>query len=341
LECVTHEKPDGTPCDDGDEATYGDQCEAGACAGKPLYCESGICCGGEPGGNLLDDTPMCAVAAGEFLMGSTQKECDAWEDYFVPPDPDCPPPSEPNPDPDDECTPKGYNIDFIEQPAHDVYLSAYLIDRTAILASQYQKCMDQGSCTPPDLDPLPKQCTLYPGGAADLPVNCVDWYQLNAYCEWAGKRLCTEAEWEKAARGEAHLVWPWGNQWCSDCSNTYEPADVDGYDGVAPVGSYPQGASPYGLVDMGSNLMEFVADWFSAGYYQDSPPENPLGPCDGLEPCDIMNLPLRVLRGCSFREVSGTGLGAAHDSRTAIRSSYWAAGALYDDVGARCCESIE
>ncbi len=170
----------------------------------------------------------------------------------------------------------------------------------------------------------------------DFPINGANWNQLKIYCEWAGKRLCTEAEWARAAKGDAHRLWPWGDEWHEGWGNSHEPAALDGFDWVAPVGSYPQAESPYGVLDMDGNLMEFVLDWYQFGYFAESPFVNPQGPCDGESPCPGSG-GKRILRGSSWRIEASSGLGAAFDSRTSSRIPYQASGGLYDDVGSRCC----
>jgi len=173
-----------------------------------------------------------------------------------------------------------------EKPIHKVYLDAYYIDKYEVTNAQYKECVKAGKCK------KPYDTAWYDNqNYSNHPVVYVDWYMADTYCEWAGKRLPTEAEWEKAARGTDGRKYPWGNNWCETCCNWEEEGKKDGYRGTAPVGSYESGKSPYGVYDLSGNVWEWVADWYSGNYYQNSPYKNPTGPSSEA---------IRVMRGGSW-----------------------------------------
>ena len=164
-----------------------------------------------------------------------------------------------------------------EHPFHEVLIDAFAIDRTEVTVADYMACVDEGECSSPDgTDAFGEPCTL--GESPEHPMTCVDWFAASAYCEHLGKRLPTEAEWEKAARGDSGQLYPWGDTNPSCNEAVMEECPVSG---TQPVGSKPAGASPYGALDMGGNVFEWVADWYAAAYYVESPLENPTGPATG------------------------------------------------------------
>ena len=172
-----------------------------------------------------------------------------------------------------------------EQPVHTVALDAFWLDQTEVTNAQYQTCVTAGKCDEwryaDDSD----------FNAADQPVVGVSWSDAVDYCAWVGGRLPTEAEWEYAARGPEGFVYPWGDSWQPGLANCDEDDCEDGFEYMAPVGSFPAGASWVGALDMVGNVWEWVADWYDAEYYARSPRENPTGPEEGET---------RVLRGGSW-----------------------------------------
>jgi formylglycine-generating enzyme required for sulfatase activity len=197
-----------------------------------------------------DGMVMVYVPAGEFLMGGA--------------------------DADDQA-------DGDEKPQHSVYLDAFWIDRTEVTNAQFGNCVAAGACQAPVTCSWGEP-TYGDGGKADHPVVCVAWDQAQAYCRWAGARLPTEAEWEKAARGTEGQRFPWGDG-IPDCHKA-QYSSCEGR--TLPVGSKAAGASPYGALDMTGNALEWVADWFARDYYANSPEHNPPGSASG---------PGRVQRG--------------------------------------------
>jgi formylglycine-generating enzyme required for sulfatase activity len=177
-----------------------------------------------------------------------------------------------------------------ETPRRIVYLDAFYMDKWEVTNEQFAHfAAAAGYMTDAEKRGEAQTWrTLNTPGRENLPVVWMSWNDANAYCQWAGKRLPTEAEWEKAARGTDGRIWPWGSDWEAGRSNTSDGGAGD----VVVVGSYPTGASPYGIMDMTGNVWEWVADWYDANWYSHSPTNNPAGPNQGVS---------RVLRGGGFR----------------------------------------
>jgi serine/threonine-protein kinase len=291
-----------------------------------------------------DGMTLVYVPAGEFLMGATDAEvAQALKD----------------------CSGSGFpECDLInsEKPQHTVSLDAYWIDKTDVTNAMFAQFVQatgyktnaekQGYAYVLNLskglsngisaelwEPIPGANWQHPRGPGsdikgldDHPVVQVSWNEAKAYCEWAGRQLPTEAQWEKAARGPDGRKYPWGND--PVAGNLLNFADKnlavswadktidDGYQFTSPVGHYPKGASPYGVLDMAGNVDQWVADWYDEKYYASSPAQNPPGPASGQN---------RVERGGAY-------LGSTWNFRTAYRD--WEVPEFgLDFLGFRCVRS--
>lgn len=231
-----------------------------------------------------------------------------------------------------------------------VYLDAYWLDRTEVTREQFKQFADttgfkteaeeQGwgyEYSADKWEQVPGLTWLTPRGPnssiADQmkhPVGLVTWKDAVAYCTWAGKRLPTEAEWEKAARGTDGRAFPWGNTWdeskvnfCdTNCPYSWKQSSIDdGYSESAPIGSYAQGASPYGASDMAGNIWEWASDWFGPDYPMEAASRNPTGPASGET---------KVLRG---------GAWSIHQAYTSAASRFRVIPAFRErSVGLRCAQ---
>ena len=274
------------------------------------------------------------VPAGEFEMGSTEEEVDAALALCNASRGNCE---------------RGWFAD--EQPQHTVSLDAYWIGQTEVTNAQFQQFVDAGGYAAErywSAEGWQVRSDEGWGGprcledenfnAPDQPVVCVSWYEAEAYTRWlseasgAAIRLPTEAEWEKAARGTDGRIFPWGDEFDGnrlnfcDVNCEYDWKDEtydDGYTYTAPVGSYPEGASPYGALDMAGNVWEWVNDWYQEDYYSQSPGSNPQGPATGES---------RVLRGGSWYRDDYLVRSARRD--------YVFPGLWIGDVGFRCVRSL-
>ncbi len=177
-----------------------------------------------------------------------------------------------------------------EFPAHAVTLSEFTIDVTEVTNERFKACVDAGCCDPPSYDGSYTGREPYYGNPqyAQYPVIFVTWDQARQYCEGLEKRLPTEAEWEYAARGDDGRTYPWGSGPPDDSLANFDSAQNGDTEAV---GDYPDGASPFGALDMAGNIWEWVADWYDVDYYGSSPGTDPTGPESGV---------FRGARGGSF-----------------------------------------
>jgi len=208
-----------------------------------------------------------------------------------------------------------------EHPPHTVQVAAFRMDRYEVTNRRYQECVDRRSCDLPGLLSSHLRSDYFESPQyADYPVIFVTWKQADTFCKFAGGRLPTEAEWEKAARGGTGdaRIFPWGDR-SPDCSlaNMGGPGSCVG--DTDRVGRRPEGISPYGMMDMAGNVWEWVADWYDARYYSHSPHANPKGPQAGS---------LKVMRGGCWESGSDS---LRVSCRKAELPSTWAY-----NVGFRC-----
>jgi formylglycine-generating enzyme required for sulfatase activity len=204
------------------------------------------------------------------------------------------------------CDAGEWNCEEDERPAHRVWLPAFDMDRHEVTVAQYRVCVEDRSCTAAGADS--DNCNASHSDRDDHPVNCVTWFDAKSYCAWQQKRLPSEAEWEKAARGTKQAMFPWGAApaTCERAIMSFGSGNGCDHGSTWPVGSRPTGASPYGAEDMAGNVWEWVEDWFVAGYAS-TPLRNPLGPATGTE---------RVIRSGSWDDAW-----AEKAMRTVARSS--------------------
>jgi formylglycine-generating enzyme required for sulfatase activity len=177
-----------------------------------------------------------------------------------------------------------------EMPREKIYVDAFSIDKFEVTNKRYLAFIAATGHKEPFN--VYEEGTLFKvADIHDLPVVQVTWHDAADYCQWVGKRLPTEAEWEKAARGTDGRIYPWGNEEPSPLHANYD-REWAGKETLKPVGSLPQGTSPYGVQDMSGNAREWVQDWYDKDYYQQAPKRNPKGPDKSL---------LKVIRGGGWR----------------------------------------
>jgi formylglycine-generating enzyme required for sulfatase activity len=236
----------------------------------------------------VDGMEQVYVPSGQFIMGSTDQDQEA---------------------------------EIQEKPQHTVYLSGFWIDKTDVTQGMYKRCIASGTC-PDIVHDLEQNPNFSRAEFDNHPVIYVTWDQAKAYCERVGRRLPTEAEWEKAARGTDGRLYPWGN----DAPNGNLALYGNALTTTRAVGSYPAGASPYGALDMVGNVRQWVNDVYNEQYYGDEfASNNPKGP--ELSPENDS----RVLRGASFKD-------SDHYLHVAMRFKHvpWSPG---ENRGFRCASS--
>ena len=286
---------------------------------------------------------MVLVPEGQFLMGSTEEDVKKLLEL------------------DSNVEASRFDV---EVPQREVYLSGYLIDKCPVTIAEYKKFIESGGYKKRDywskagwdyilqtkpLDGDDLNSTM--GGEDDCPVVNISWYEAEAFAKYAGKRLPTEAEWEKAARGTDGKVYPWGNEFDKTKLNCSEAR----IEKTTPVVKYTEGRSEYGCFDMAGNVWEWTADWFDSQYYRSAPERDPQGP-DKAEDDPFFGRPEDV--GTSIYEFEPPGEGGDTLSGCRVlRGGSWSGGGVvhircanrdYDEpdyknetIGFRCARSID
>ena len=236
--------------------------------------------------SVIDGMTMVFIPAGEFVMGSSDTDPEASED---------------------------------EKPQHEVYLDAFWLDRTEVTNGMYKLCVRSNACRAPEKPGSKTRMSYYNDRAYDdYPVIYISWNDAMAYCQWVNRRLPSESEWEKGARGINGFIYPWG-----DASPNMNLVNYNNQIGdTSLTGFFSNSTSPYGALDMAGNVAEWVQDWYDGYYYQDKIFNNPLGPLTGE---------YRVLRGGSW-----------YNKASAIRTAFrlWNLPEIRtDSIGFRCAMS--
>ena len=286
-------------------------CKSDNSCDKNLYCnlENKKCEPCSVNQNILSvcEDNECLISSGDFCMGCQELE--------------------------------GVSCNKDEQPYHKIYLKAYKIDQYEVTVAQFKECVQKGKC---DIKNVylkeSDKCNYEIEGRDDHPMNCINWYGAKEYCKWKHKRLPTEAEWEKSARGNDGRIYPWNN---NKFGCDYSIVDIDkepnngnegcGKNSSSTVG-FLAGVSPYGLNDMSGNVMEWVNDNYDSKYYSKigqndtedfKESENPQGPKTGNS---------KVLRGGSWRTYG--------EFAYTFRRERYVPSFGHDDYGFRCVKDI-
>jgi len=252
-----------------------------------------------------ESTPVAVAAARDFSMYKTLVGDEGREMVQIPEGP---------------FTMGSRDGDPDEAPEHQAFLKSYYIDVKEVTQADYDrfvKMTKRGKIFVPvfedDISKIMKP---------ELPAMGMSWADADAFCKWAGKRLPTEAEWEKAGRGEAKRRYPWGDEFRTGYANV--DGSEDGFPYLAPPGSFEAGRSPYGVYDITGNVAEWVADSYDEAYYQKTPYRDPKGPVEGEH---------KVIRGGSWRENE-------HNARLTKRfqAKMWRTDST---IGIRCAKDAE
>ena len=285
---------------------------------------------------------MVLIPEGKFLMGSTKQDIDKILDL--------------------DHNIEAHRLDN-EIPQRNVYLSAYLIDKYPITNVEYKRFIESNGYTQKGFwsdagwnyvlgsKPLEgSNLNNVINGEQDCPVVNISWYEAEAFSKWAGKRLPTEAEWEKAARGTDGRIYPWSNEFDIKRLNCAEAKNEK----PTPVTKYPEGQSVYGCYDMVGNVWEWTADWYNSQYYDYAPVKDPQGPAKAEDapyfgkPEDVgtsiyelkPSIESKTLSGCKvMRGGSWNGSGIVHvrcPNRDYDEPDY-----KNDTIGFRCARSLE
>jgi formylglycine-generating enzyme required for sulfatase activity len=293
---------DGVWHDDG-ECIGGGECDPGAiqreacgtCGTHERVCSASCewrawaACDENPAGECtsgVEELTRDGCEAGDIQSRRCLEDC-TWE-LLRPCGPDCiGAPEDVAADAEEICIPGGPFVmggadpnSTNDDPEHEVVLYPYFIGRFEVTNERYRVCVADGGCT----DPVERYDAYDADDRARRPVLGLAWDQAEDFCSWAGGRLPTEAEWEKAARGPSpdRRIFPWGDA-SPSCAQT-QVGDCPGYAfEVEDIDSYPDGASPFGVERMVDGAYEVVADWYDEGYYADSDLVDPRGPDVGDE----------------------------------------------------------
>lgn len=211
---------------------------------------------------------------------------------------------------------------FDEQPQRKIFIDSFEIDQVEVSNKRYLDFIKSSKRKEPP-NPYGTSRLSETKGINHLPVVQVTWYDAVDYCRWAGKRLPTEAEWEKAARGEQGSRFPWGHSIPTTLNANFD-IDWNGTETLYPVGTRESNQSPYGVFDMAGNVREWVSDWYDPYYYSNSPEHNPKGPDTGV---------LKGIRGGSWHSFKSDLRGAARGKGGFALKT--------DGIGFRCARDIQ